>query len=369
MFLPAALLTLLPKPELLPLNSSTLDQCIHNKQTNLTVPQLEFLKKERLHFPATMPLLPRQTILGKTDKEFIADDDRIEYQLTSNVNNVTFRSIIHQRTKPKLIFLATSQAWWGGTETEQQRLALFNHCPINHCKVAVAYEFKENFTISACDAVITPALSLLPAIRNGDKLFRPENLRYQHWIYFGLESPHYSWNKLSNLKDFVGMINWTATYRTDSDLVVPYSKWVRYRQHDYPFSSNEDIKSRRNVWRNKSDNNRVYVLALISNCQAQGRLEVVRDLRMAGIHVDLFGRCGNTNETTSRKHSSELLQVARKKYHFFLALENSRCRSYVTEKFFVNALMAGMIPVVRGGECKQYYKLFVCYWLRCRNRF
>ena len=35
-------------------------------------------------------------------------------------------------------------------------------------------------------------------------------------------------------------------------------------------------------------------------------------------------------------------------YKFYLAFENSKCRDYVTEKFY-NALLYSMVPVVYGG--------------------
>ena len=44
-------------------------------------------------------------------------------------------------------------------------------------------------------------------------------------MYF-LESPHHT--PLINCKD---QFNWTATYRWDSDLVIPYEHWEYYDQN------------------------------------------------------------------------------------------------------------------------------------------
>ena len=37
-----------------------------------------------------------------------------------------------------------------------------------------------------------------------------------------------------------------------------------------------------------------------------------------------------------------------RRYKFFLSFENSRCRYYITEKFFSNAIAIGTVPIVAG---------------------
>ena len=51
------------------------------------------------------------------------------------------------------------------------------------------------------------------------------------------------------------------------------------------------------------------------------------------------------------------LRRAAKKYKFFIAMENSRCRHYITEKFIGNALAAGAVPIVMGAPREDYEKL------------
>ena len=46
-----------------------------------------------------------------------------------------------------------------------------------------------------------------------------------------------------------------------------------------------------------------------------------------------------------------------KKYKFYLAIENSRCREYITEKLFFNALLSYAVPIVAGTTRSDYEKL------------
>lgn len=45
-----------------------------------------------------------------------------------------------------------------------------------------------------------------------------------------------------------------------------------------------------------------------------------------------------------------------KDYKFYLAFENSNCRDYVTEKFFVNGLGRNVLPIVMGARPEDYQR-------------
>lgn len=41
-------------------------------------------------------------------------------------------------------------------------------------------------------------------------------------------------------------------------------------------------------------------------------------------------------------------------YKFYLAFENSNCKEYITEKFYVNALKYSVLPIVMGAPPEEY---------------
>ncbi|VDO82308.1 unnamed protein product [Schistosoma mattheei] len=46
--------------------------------------------------------------------------------------------------------------------------------------------------------------------------------------------------------------------------------------------------------------------------------------------------------------------MLKEQYKFYLSFENSLCQDYITEKFFENALMNDVIPVVMGASIEEY---------------
>ena len=54
--------------------------------------------------------------------------------------------------------------------------------------------------------------------------------------------------------------------------------------------------------------------------------------------VDIYGVCGNGEFVCERYEQGKCFQRLKEDYFFYLAFENSNCRDYVTEKFFMNAL-------------------------------
>jgi glycoprotein 3-alpha-L-fucosyltransferase len=121
------------------------------------------------------------------------------------------------------------------------------------------------------------------------------------------------------------VFNWTATYRHDSDIVAPYEKIV-YKENktktkplgkNYAFGKNKKV-----AW-------------FVSRCATPNkRLEYAIELQKY-IQVDIFGQCGALDCPRNHNNCSEILN---RDYKFYLAFENSNCRDYITEKFFVTGL-------------------------------
>ncbi|XP_022241074.1 glycoprotein 3-alpha-L-fucosyltransferase A-like [Limulus polyphemus] len=122
------------------------------------------------------------------------------------------------------------------------------------------------------------------------------------------------------------VINWTATYRHDSDIVAPYEKFILYDKKVQALKQKQDYtakKTKKVAW-------------FVSNCAARnGRLQYARELAKY-IELDIYGTCGAKRcPRTSAKKCFDMLD---KEYKFYLAFENSNCKDYITEKFFVNGL-------------------------------
>ncbi|CAI9743215.1 glycoprotein 3-alpha-L-fucosyltransferase A-like [Octopus vulgaris] len=70
------------------------------------------------------------------------------------------------------------------------------------------------------------------------------------------------------------------------------------------------------------------------------------------IQVDIYGRCGT--KICTRRNENKCFEILKKEYKFHLAFENSNCRDYITEKFFINGLKYNVIPIVMGAHPDDY---------------
>lgn len=82
----------------------------------------------------------------------------------------------------------------------------------------------------------------------------------------------------------------------------------------------------------------------MSNCSARNnRLQFAHELGKY-IDVDIYGACGAFK--CSRTNADKCFDILDRDYKFYLAFENSNCRDYITEKFFVNGLSRNTLPIV-----------------------
>lgn len=77
---------------------------------------------------------------------------------------------------------------------------------------------------------------------------------------------------------------------------------------------------------------------------------------MKEIRIDSFGPCLNNRDGYRNRMSDNI--DAYKKYKFVLAIENSNCFDYVTEKL-VKVVTAGAIPIVAGRFSRPDYRRFM----------
>ena len=122
----------------------------------------------------------------------------------------------------------------------------------------------------------------------------------------------------------------TASYSRSSDLWAPYLKVVSKEKPDTSGTAVDHAKRE-----NKT------VIAFMSNCVGY-RIEFIRQL---GKHmqIDFFGGCSGNVGSCPR--NSKDCEEKQKQYKFFLALENSFCEDYHTEKFYWQGFMKGLVPI------------------------
>ncbi|KAK6194607.1 hypothetical protein SNE40_000212 [Patella caerulea] len=158
----------------------------------------------------------------------------------------------------------------------------------------------------------------------------------QVFVLHNHESPHEGWRKRPSFRKVAWQheINWTMSYRLDSDIVYPYGLITK---RNLPSNKNyTDIIKRKTkvaAW-------------MTSHCRTSGKREqYVREIRKY-LSVDIWGQCG---KKCPRSSESKCRKVITNDYKFYLSFENAICDDYVTEKFF-RQFNEDLITVVRGGK-------------------
>ncbi|CAF0764717.1 unnamed protein product [Adineta ricciae] len=101
---------------------------------------------------------------------------------------------------------------------------------------------------------------------------------------------------------------------------------------------------------------RADVVWIISNCDAHnGRQGFIEQL-MKEIKIDSYGLCLNNRQGYGDRMTDNV--EAYMKYKFVIAIENSNCIDYVTEKL-VKAVESGSVPIVAGRNGRPDYRRFM----------
>ena len=160
------------------------------------------------------------------------------------------------------------------------------------------------------------------------KKYRPHN---QRWLYFNSESPlHSPFSKPLN-----GLFHLTMSYKKDSDIFLPYGRYVPLKTSD----------TRPSPLINYAANRTKQVAWLVSNCK-NARLQLAKKLEDYGVNINVGGKCVNHFHEKLRCGGCE---TELRKHKFYLAAENSFCTDYITEKYWVTPFYYDLVPIVFGG--------------------
>ncbi|XP_039261648.2 4-galactosyl-N-acetylglucosaminide 3-alpha-L-fucosyltransferase FUT6-like isoform X1 [Styela clava] len=157
----------------------------------------------------------------------------------------------------------------------------------------------------------------------------------QTYVFYTQESPYhtnYLGKNIADLKNYDNLFNMTMTYRRDSDVMSAYGCWgERFieKVQRFPLKPNRPKLA----------------VMFASSCNKIGaklRKEYSDMLIQNGLRLDRYGKCFGNYYNGSM--DGVLMQ-----YKFFMSFENSiHCRDYITEKFWLNSLEHGLLPVVIG---------------------
>lgn len=244
--------------------------------------------------------------------------------------------IIDQKKKLILVYTAlfNNREWYHLPEREAKDYAKTRGCRINDCEITY-----DNNRLKESDAVLFHARDM-PSADSLRRLRQDPSSYHQRWVYFISENPI----NTPSAKYLDGLFNWTMTYKQESDIWIPYQRFLKLdpseavpKVVDYAAKKNKLKPHKLALW-------------VSSHCGVF-RDRVVRKLQ-EHISIDVAGGCGsqfkNHLQTCGRDGPNSCMEKA-KNYKFYLSFENAFCDQYVTEKYWYNAMQHDAIPIVLGG--------------------
>ncbi|KYR00795.1 glycosyltransferase [Tieghemostelium lacteum] len=176
--------------------------------------------------------------------------------------------------------------------------------------------------------------------------------RFSDQIYIGFSFEATTYYKYSRNQTFIKEnFNMTAGFKyvvsEPSHVYVPYGPISFQNSPGYVFKYEEPIKEI------PKDDREKKILFAASNCNTPiGRNRLVTEL-MGVMEIDSIGKClnnqkvGRGDQKIGAQGKGEIKMELLKKYKFSLAIENSECEDYVTEKLW-EPLSVGTIPIYLG---------------------
>lgn len=173
----------------------------------------------------------------------------------------------------------------------------------------------------------------------------------QFYVHWSMESPVHTFYDITDLKYLRNFFNLTMTYRLDSDISLPYGSIEQVRplpDNLESFIQDFGEKNRHLALKERRNSTKAHAAWFVSNCRSfSGREELVKKLK-SYIGIDIFGSKFCSNLRCSSQDNAKCLQMMNMTYKFYLSLENSLCKDYVTEKFW-KILPYNVIPIVLNG--------------------
>jgi len=157
------------------------------------------------------------------------------------------------------------------------------------------------------------------------------------WVMLGIESP-FNDGVQENHPDVLRLFQYKMSYRLDSDFLFTYSPRDLLKASIAPplVPVAQKVPNGTVAW-------------MSSSCQPHNHRQLFVAALMKHYPVHSMGTCENNYGSAGRdiQNRDDVNTRTIANYRFYLSLENTNCRDYVTEKFF-NAIKAGVVPIVNG---------------------
>ena len=170
-----------------------------------------------------------------------------------------------------------------------------NYCPKTHCFVTIN---RTNWNDS--DALVFTWRGIHVSYLPPDPL-----VTNQKWVLYNLEPPHLTNETLDKL--CLKKIDWIMSYRTDSDIYIPYGKVVECNR-GWNQSHSFEKKTKSIAW-------------FVNDCQTPNNREEYVKILSKYIDVDIYGKCGPFKCGQRDEHNCS--EMFAEKYKFYLSFENS----------------------------------------------
>lgn len=172
----------------------------------------------------------------------------------------------------------------------------------------------------------------------------------QTWLFITGESPVNFYYQNPSFLPYVldQLFDLSFSYKPESPLPI-FASTVQPRSS----FSDEEQRSNRHSLQLKEKNRPI--VWFVSNCVTFSQREKYVEQLQKFISIDIYGQCGRECPDQPRRRCPVDLQ----KYYFYLSFENSRCQSYITEKFWsiITHPQARLVPIVMGAEENDYARV------------
>ncbi|KAJ8020100.1 Alpha-(1,3)-fucosyltransferase 4 [Holothuria leucospilota] len=257
----------------------------------------------------------------------------------------------NQSCSKSIVFFGIREFWF--TFCNYERFSHYKYlvrfprsfeCPEVNCRLTIGYT-KEPRYIGAYDIVVFTNVNRWLSKKEWVWV-QGNRTKGQRWVMVTEESPLYAPGFQPPEMYSAVTFDWFGSYKQDSDFFHPYGIYTPFEEGDPVPDLDADA-----IFKSKPK-----LLAWMgSHCKTQqwDRLRFVETFSKL-VRVDRYGKCGNG--TFVQWNNDTAVKEAIGPYKFYLSLENSCCRDYITEKFW-RTLQMGSVPIVVGPPLEDYKKL------------